>query len=98
MANQSTLRAFHTLTRSEFEKIVGGGFVPTPKAQGARANGQWATYKGASTKVEGRTDCFCQRLIKGGAVYSGKSWSALAAEMVNAIPALTPAKPAEIAA
>lgn len=91
MANKAVVRAFHTMTRAEFEKIVGVGFVPTPKAQGVRSNGQWATYKAASQKVQERRDCFCQRLIKGGAVYSGKTWSELAQAMVNAIPSLAPA-------
>lgn len=79
--HKSILRMIKSLTRSAFEKRLGGTFEPVEGAPGRRHNGQWVTYKDASLKVQGRTDCFCRRLIKDGPVFSAHKWTELAKVM-----------------
>lgn len=81
MAHKSIVKMIAALTRNDFERRVGGEFEAVPEAPDRRTNGKWATYKAPSTLVQERIDCFCQRLVKDGPTFSGRTWTDVAKAM-----------------
>lgn len=77
MANKKILRLIRGMSRSQFEKGIGGnGAFETLGDPIIRANKTFATYKGPIQGLKG-VQCICRHLASGKKVY-GRTWGEIA--------------------
>lgn len=78
--NRAMLRNFHNLTRSGFEKRLGGGFVIVEEAPERRYSRNWTTWRAPLEEGAPGLFCFAKRLGVG-RVFRGKTWGLVAHQM-----------------
>lgn len=79
VVNRAIVRMLHSVTRSQLEKRIGGEWFMVTELPNRRTNGRVVTYRQARKDKPGVIEC-CVRVL-GGRLFSGPTWSAVAAKI-----------------